>query len=305
MTGAVLPLRASGAGAPAHLQRPVTVAELRAALTAARRGDFAAAAWGEHTPGVGSRIAWPATAGQDRGCPAVAVLAGHAGAGASTVALAVADAAATAGIRVTLADCAEPGRSGLAAVTTAELGVDASGWRLGRRGAVQVDRLADRIGAIEDIPTPRVDPVGPTGVGRLLVVDIGWPAGTALTAGGWVTELLAGELVVVCRASVPGVRQTEQLIAELPRPPLVAVIGPTRWPGVVTASCGPGLRAAKAADRMVCLPVAGPLEVTGLTADPLPKSLAAAGRELAELIGSRTPQRTADDIEQEKAPHGD
>jgi hypothetical protein len=154
------------------------------------------------------------------------------------------------------------------------------------------------------VPTPRVGPAGE----RLLVVDVGWPAAAALATTGWVGELLAGQqLVVVCRVSVPGVRQAEQLLTELPRPPLIAAVGPVRWPGVVTASCGPGLRAARAAGRVVGLPTVRPLEVTGLTADPLPRPVASAGGELAALIRRLVPAVPAltDETEEEQTSHGD
>src|SRR5690348_9315386 len=133
--------------------RPLAVEELLACLRAAWRGEFSATArpgrggyTGVSTPdapsagggyaGLGpapargraaadtSAVADPATA--------VAVVAAHAGAGASTVALAVAEALAAGGASTRLLDCADPARSGLAAATTTELGVDEVGWRRGR-----------------------------------------------------------------------------------------------------------------------------------------------------------------------------
>jgi len=292
---AARPAAPGGSRQPQPQQRQVSVAELQAALVAAQRGDFAAAAWGGHRSAHSSRATGPGATAESAwrlGWSTVTVLAGHAGAGASTVALAIAEAASTAGTRVELVDCADPGRSGLAGVSTAELGGDSLGWRRARRGHIQVDRLTDRIEALTDVPTPRlVAGSEPAGAG-LLVIDLGWPATATISTPGWISELIANEpIVVVCRVSVPGVQQTDQLLAELPRPAIVAAVGPRRWPGVVNASCGAGLRAAQASGRIVTVPTVGPLAVTGLTADPLPRPLAVAGRELTALIHRLTPAR--------------
>jgi hypothetical protein len=82
----------------------------------------------------------------------VRVIAGHSGAGASTAALAIADAAAGGGRSVHLVEAAHPSRSGLVAATSAELGLDETGaWRRGTRGqpalvghVTIVRRAADR-----------------------------------------------------------------------------------------------------------------------------------------------------------------
>ena len=98
------------------------------------------------------------------------------------------------------------------------------------------------------------------------------------------------QVVLVCRATVPGVRQTEQLLAALPgRPPLIAAVGAAKWPGVVTASCGPLLRAAREAGRLVSVPFDRQLDVTGLTAAPLSKPLTTAGRALVIRLRADRP----------------
>ncbi len=294
--------------------RPLAVEELLACLRAAWRGEFSAAtrpggyaevsspvagsAGGgyaalESAPAGGraadaSAVADPATA--------VAVVAAHAGAGASTVALALAEALAAGGFPTRLVDCADPARSGLAAATTTELGVDEVGWRRGRRespGAlVQVDRLAGPVPGLDHVPPPRPR----TGAGaERVVVDVGWPARHVLGGRGWVAGLVrAGRVVLVCRATVPGLRQTEHLLAGLTgiagvegvavRPVVIAAVGPGRWPGAVRAGCGPALRAARAAGLVVGVPTDRHLESHGLTADALPKPVAAAGRQLTALL---------------------
>ena len=72
--------------------------------------------------------------------------------------------------------------------------------------------------------------------------------------------------------------------------------GPARWPRAVDVSCGPELRRLRARGRVVRVPVDGRLEITGLTADPLPKKVAVAGRSLAALLlpaGTPSPWRPA------------
>jgi hypothetical protein len=90
--------------------------------------------------------------------------------------------------------------------------------------------------------------------------------------------------VVVCRPTVPGVRLAEQILNEVTGPALVASIGGGKWPGEVSASLGPRLRALRAGNAVVTVSSVRRLEVTGLTSSPLPKPVAAAGQSLLELI---------------------
>ncbi|WP_176522866.1 hypothetical protein [Blastococcus aggregatus] len=204
-------------------------------------------------------------------------MAGHAGAGASTVALAVAEGLAEAR-RVQLIDYAEPVRSGLTAASTIELGTDGGGWRHGRRGRLDVVRLARRPGEGESLPPPETDDTG-----RLLVVDAGWSLTTALldAPGPLIRD---ANVVVVTRVTVPAVRQTEHVLAALDGEPVIAAVGPARWPRTVQASCGPRLRELRSRGRVVRVPVDRRLETDGLAGDRLPKPVAAAGRSLAALL---------------------
>jgi hypothetical protein len=210
----------------------------------------------------------------------IAVLAAHAGAGASTVALAVGDAAAADALPVHLIDTAHVARSGLVAAASDELGTDVTGaWRRGLRTGVTIDRRAADLAPVNW-------PVPPVGDG---------PAVTVVDLGLAVPENLArlaadrARLVVVCRPTVPGVRLAEQLLGHLAhRPVALAAIGPSRWPGEVTSSLGPRLRALRAAGRVVPVPMARRLEITGPSSSPLPKSVRSAGRQLLALLdGSR------------------
>jgi hypothetical protein len=212
------------------------------------------------------------------------VLAAHAGAGASTVALAVAEAAA-ARAGATLVECCDPTRSGLLGASTAELGVDGAGWRRGRRGALQLARRDGRVRSLGEVPPPAFtqDAAG----GRPLVVDAGWPADAVLRSAGWVEEVLLHRApLVVCRATVPGLRQVEQVLAGVDAAAVVAVVGPARWPGVVAASCGDRLGAARQDGRVVPVPLHRRLAVSGVTGEPLPQPVAGAGRALWTVLAS-------------------
>lgn len=219
----------------------------------------------------------------------VLVLAAHAGAGASTVSMLIADAAASSGTPTRLIECADPVRSGVAAATDAELGVDPSGWRCGRRGRLEVDRPSTPIAGAYDVPPARSS--GQLGDGQpLTIVDAGWPAWDVLAADSWLCDLAStAQVVLACRASVPGVRQAEQLLAVLPGAPLIAAVGPTKWDGSVTATCGPRLRAANADGRVVAVPFDRALDVSGLTSAALTKALTAAGQSLASQLFTDLP----------------
>jgi hypothetical protein len=108
----------------------MTVEAMRAAVNAIRAGTFDDVACTGQVPGTavaGSTYrldAGPTSwAAGDVGGPVVLIVAGHAGAGASTVALAVAEGLAEDRL-VQLVDYAEPVRSGLTAASTIELGTD-------------------------------------------------------------------------------------------------------------------------------------------------------------------------------------
>jgi hypothetical protein len=290
--------------------RRLSVEEMQAALTAAWRGEFAASAAGSvrqptaaAANGAGdgrngsTRVTTsagrvPATRTQPRrGTGRVAaVLAAHSGAGASTVAVAIADALASAGERVRLVDAADPRRSGLVSASGIELG-ETGEWRRGRRtaggGQIQVERLAGCAAELGSVPPPRQRAMD----GGWLVLDVGWPAWDIVGVAGWVAEVLAAARpVLVCRPTVPGLRQTEQILGELPGAAnaIVACVGSTRWPRQVGAGCGPRLAEIRAAGRLLSVPVRPALAANGVTADPLPKAAAVAGHVLAALLADGT-----------------
>lgn len=253
---------------------------MRAAVTAIRAGVFdCPLPAGEAGPHVARSLAgwpWPPP-----GEPAVVILAGHAGAGASTVALAVAE--ALSGARpVQLVECTPPHRSGLVAASSVELGVDDVGWRRGRRGSVEIVRPAAERSPLHlpERRTARQDHRGDP----LLILDGGTVTDPlVLSIRTWATDGPIG-LVVVTRPTVPGLRQTQHVLASFGSPATVVVVGPRRWPRAVAASCGPAVREARETHRLVTVPLDRRLETTGLTPDPLPRPVAAAGRAIAGLL---------------------
>jgi hypothetical protein len=257
--------------------RLLSVAEIQQAFRElrARKPFVAASPLGTDRPGGPARGSEPAvTRGADLDGAWVSVVAAHAGAGASTVALAIADAADAAGRATHLIETAHPTRSGLVAAANAELGLDASGaWRRGSRGQVTIDRRAGN-------DTPIGWPALTASDDGLVVIDLGLP-----TPDGLSRLATSGcRIVVVCRPTVPGVRLAEQLLNSVTGPVIVASVGAGKWPGEVSASLGPRLRALRAINAVVPVAADRRLEVTGPTNSPLPKPVATAGQSLLGLI---------------------
>jgi hypothetical protein len=139
-----------------------------------------------------------------------------------------------------------------------------------------VDRRAD-----DDALTtwPHITPPG------LTIIDLGH-ASVHEQATQQAAQQADVGVLLVCRATVPGLRAVEQELARLTRPPSsVAIVGRRRWPGAVRASVGPRLRQLLADDVVVTVRSDRGLEATGLTSAPLPRSLTAAASPLLRRIG--------------------
>ena len=261
------------------LDERVTPQELARAWEAVRAGQFRTAIG--RGPARTGRRGDGSTPGEHwwRERAVVAVVGAHGWSGASTTALLLAHSYAAAGRAVRLLDGATPARSGLVAAALTEHGVDETGrWRVGTRGAVAVQRPAEQLATLADLPDPHA---GPPGAEAVSVVDTGWPLGQLLDEPGWMSRLVrAVPLVVTGRASALGVRHVEATLAALhaagASTVVVALIGPTRRgriPARVSSIAGAGLTAAIQARRVVMLPDLPALAGAGIGAAELPRRL--------------------------------
>jgi hypothetical protein len=197
----------------------------------------------------------------------VRVVAAHAGAGASVVAVAMADALAARGeVGVTLLDLAPAQTSGLVAAAECEIESGYRGWRGGRRGASRILR-----------PSSSVDPADltlPLGIRGKTIADGDWSC----------VGSSAERVVMVCRGTVPGVRRAEAALGGCGAEVVVAVVGARRWPKVVAASLGPRLSAVATDGRVVLIPANDQVEIYGVDVGATPLPVLNAAARLVELI---------------------
>src|SRR5829696_5337197 len=183
---------------------PVSVVELKRAWHAVQAGQFRLSVRGrsEEDQPQRARIApsWTPNA-DERVLPVVRCASAY---GATTFALALGTAANT-GARVV--ECSSATSSGLAAASTAELGVHPSGWAQGTRGEVLLQRASVARVSVLDVPLPPAAEQT-----TLTVLDVGWELGHVLNAPtAWVAAQVrqATTVVVVTCATVPGLRHLE------------------------------------------------------------------------------------------------
>ena len=226
--------------------------------------------------------------------PLVRVRAANAGAGASTIALALADVADVAGIRTRVLDAAAPAWSGLLGATVTELGA-AEGWRRGRRGdGVLLDRVAESVRVPAEVPGPRtVDGVD------LTVLDAGWSMRElAAATDAWVATTFAQVEVLVTRPHGLALSQIEAALAHLEDQlaadqVVVVVVGASRWSGREFATAGRLLRTAHQHEAVLFAPLLPAKALPGLGPDPLPKQLTSPSQRLLERITTITGPLTA------------
>jgi hypothetical protein len=202
--------------------------------------------------------------------------------GATTISLALAGAAA---MPARVVECSTAGASGLAAASTAELGLHDSGWTRGTRDSLLLERASKVLVSIQEVPTPSV----PDGIIALTVLDIGWEIGQVLATPAWLGGQVRGADVVVLAttATVPGLRRLEAALDLLAgTSTCAAVIGtrPKKWPRPVGYSAGPRTRALEEAGRLVDVPADRALAIAGLDPTPLPASLLQAAATLLRLL---------------------
>lgn len=209
----------------------VTVHELKRAWLALEQGQFrrhrgVGVSWTETvrraqlSAALGADAAWQAVE------PVLPVVGCAGSVGASTLALALATAASGPGNgagRPRVVECCSVTASGLAAATTAELGPHAAGWVQGTRGDVLLERVRDVVYAPDEVPVPSTDASYPL---SLTVLDVGWEVGLLLGSTGWLSDQLrrAPHVVAVARATVPGLRRLEGVVAMLEGTPVTAAV---------------------------------------------------------------------------------
>jgi len=227
----------------------------------------------------------------------VRVRVANAGAGASTMALGVADAADLAGIRTRVLDGAVPGWSGLVGATNTEMGASDS-WRRGRRGAgVLIDRVGEEVRLPESVPVPREA----SGI-DLTVLDAGWTTrelgGTRHCGEGstcWLASVRAHVELVITRADTLALGQAEAVLAGLEMANVVvAVVGASRASGSEFAAAGPRLRRLNEDRGAVFVPLLPSKALPGLTvSEPTPEVVA----QLLDVVASHSVDHALSDME--------
>ena len=283
--------------------RRLTVTQLQQALR------IAYAATADAAPTVHPHGAAYCVTGHDSPLPSLpcdgawlTVVPAHAGAGASIVALALADAFADAqndAGHVHLIGCADPASCGLAAATEIELGIDATGaWQVGRRGMVTLHRRA--VVAQRGNAWVWPDMLRSSGDGspkQVVIVDLSGIGAVGEPGNGLVRE--APVTVLVAHTSVPGMQAVDRIVGRWQALPsvdasdrgavfehrvIMVAVGPRRWPGAVTASLSPRLARLRRSGRVVPVPVDARLWVTGASSAPLPPRVRAAARTVLTLL---------------------
>jgi len=276
-----------------------SIRELQAAAQALAAGQFAAGPAGssdtagtmvlDESPAVSTKAVTPPVAPASPGlAPLVRVRAANAGAGASTVALALADVADVAGIRTRVLDAAAPAWSGLLGATVTELGA-AEGWRRGRRGdGVLIDRVEQSVRVPAEVPAPRaIDGVD------LTVLDAGWSMRELAVTTGWVAATAAHAEVLVTRPNALALSQTESALTHLEDQVVaghvvVVVVGANRWSDREFATAGRLLRRAHEQEAVLFAPLLPAKTLPVLGPDPLPKQLTIPSQRLLERVTTIT-----------------
>ncbi len=263
--------------------RPVGVDELKRAWRALNAGEFRTgpgAGRGSRGRGIAAEHNWSPAEGEHT----IAVIGSAGSVGASTVALATGLAAAA---PVRVIECCSVTASGLAAASTAELGLHPTDWRQGKRDHVLLERASEVLAGVDEVPLP-TEAQNET---QLTILDIGWEAGQLLATDCWLAEAVrvADQIVLVTTATVPGMRRAGVAMDLLagswqPEQIVLAVRGPRRkkWPRGLEHAGGPAVRRALDAGRCVEIPQDRELTVNGLDSRPVPASLISAARQLLE-----------------------
>jgi len=240
----------------------VSVSELQRAWAAVEAGEFRAGDSTRRRRINSWRLAEPSI-----------VVAGATGrVGASTVAVTMATGARQ---QVRVVECSPMHATGLAAATSAELGVSDTGWRRGMRDQILIERTTGAFDHVDDVPAPDATD------SDLTIIDASWDLNQIANAGSWLTALAAtAPLVIVSVATAPGLRALDTALQHLARPDDIwcVVLGPAlkKWPKPLRLATTARIQDAITRGRLTTVPVVPSLSITGLTPDPLPPHLVTA-----------------------------
>ena len=299
--------------------RPYALEEVQAAVRALQAGEFRDARPTTRPTDPDAHTAQPRTARRtptqteaeaeaadwtpQAGERVLAVIGTSGSSGASTVALAL---ALSAKQPARVVECCSASASGLAAATTAELGLHPAGWRQGRREQVLIERVCEVLAGVDEVPAPTPFESGAEHTTQLTVLDVGWEVGQLTTTGSWVSDAVvsADQVLLVATATVPGRRRLEGALELLVNPAgadvvdrtWVAVVGPRRkkWPRGVEGAGGPHARRALNSGRVVEIPEDRGLSIHGLDSRPVPPALLAAAAH-AHTAGPDVDHRNVDE----------
>lgn len=255
----------------------VSVDELQRAWAAVTAGEFRGAAT--------RRASRTATRWQPDE-PVVAVAGAGGRVGASTIAVATATAAQR---RVRVIECGPMHATGLAAATTAELGVTATGWRQASRDQVLIERTTRSIEHPDDVPMPE------TADCDLTLIDVSWDLTRLAHSGSWLASTVeTAPLIIVTVATVPGLRALDNALQLTNRPEATwcVVVGPRpkKWPKPLHLATTAAITGANEAGRLLTVPDVSSVALTGLTPEPLPPHLVTACRPIVEATTAETPK---------------
>jgi len=252
------------------MNAPVPVAELQRAWQAVEAGEFRTAEPAKRR----RQSSWTPTGAT----MAVVGASGRVGASLWAVGLAT---AADEPSRVV--ECSPMHSTGLAAATTAELGVTASGWRRGTRGTVQIQRTTSSYESVDNVPVPEA------GDRVLTVIDAGWDLNQILRSSSWLnTVVTTVPLMIVTVATIPGLRALDIALQMTSRPEdtWCAVVGPPqrKWPKQLRFSADQRVQAAIDTGRLSTIPHVLDLCLSGLTTAPLPPHIVAAATPVLDRL---------------------
>jgi hypothetical protein len=239
-----------------------TLEEYRAGLRAVQDGLFRTAPSQpiDPTRRIGQLTTNPASWVPAAGERVWLVVGAHGGAGATTVALLLAEQVGSARV----VGCAPLGASGLVAASFKELG-ERDGRLTGQRGQVAIERCGANFAIPAQVPIPTLES------SAITIVDAGWPVEVLVTDPGWLGDLARGgcQVVLVAQMTRPGLRRLECCLGLFDTTRCIAMLvgaGPKK----VESSFDLVTRRLHAEGRVFAVPESKPLGFEGISSVLMP-----------------------------------